>query len=95
MPAGRSISFPRMTRSRRVAVTVKPGSKSPGIEQQADTLIVRVRERAVEGAANAAVIRALATYFDVPPSSVVLVRGERSRVKFFDVPFSGRDARGL
>lgn len=69
----------------RVAVTVKPGSRAPGIEQRGDQLIVRVRERAVEGAANAACVRALAGYFNVPPSTVVLVRGERARAKLFDV----------
>jgi uncharacterized protein YggU (UPF0235/DUF167 family) len=70
---------------KRVAVTVKPGSKVPGIEEHGDTLIVRVRERAVEGAANAACIRALAKHFDVPPSTVVLIRGERARAKLFEI----------
>jgi uncharacterized protein len=75
-------------RNRSVAVTVKPGSKAPGIEQNGETLIVRVRERAVEGAANAAVVRALAAHFNVPPSTVRLVRGERSRTKLFEIPVS-------
>ena len=70
---------------KRVAVTVKPGSKNPGIEATADGLIVRVRERAIEGAANDAVIKALAEHFDVAPSRVTLVRGDRSRTKLFDV----------
>jgi uncharacterized protein len=73
---------------RRISVTVKPGSKAPGVEEHGEMLIVRVRERAVEGAANAACIRALAKYFDVPPSTVVLVRGERARSKLFDIPLS-------
>lgn len=69
----------------RVAVIVKPGSKVPGIEANGDTLVVRVRERAVEGAANDAVIRALAKHFEVPPSRVTLVRGARSRTKLFEI----------
>jgi uncharacterized protein len=71
----------------RITVIVKPGSKSPGIEERgADGLVVRVRERAIEGAANAACIDALATHFGVAPSRVTLLRGERSRTKLFDVP---------
>ncbi|MDE2481668.1 MAG: DUF167 domain-containing protein [bacterium] len=69
----------------RVTVTVKPGSKHPGIEREGESLVVRVRERAVEGAANAAVIRALAEHFDVAPSRVTLVHGSRSKTKRFDV----------
>jgi uncharacterized protein YggU (UPF0235/DUF167 family) len=71
--------------TQRVAVTVKPGSKAPGIEQHGETLIVRVRERAIEGAANNACIRALAQHFNVAPSKIVLVRGERARTKLFEV----------
>jgi uncharacterized protein len=46
---------------------------------------VRVRERAIEGAANEACARALAEYLGVPRSHVSLVRGARSRVKIFEV----------
>ncbi|HVA28712.1 MAG TPA: DUF167 domain-containing protein [Candidatus Baltobacteraceae bacterium] len=70
---------------KRVSVTVKPGSKLVGIEQQPDALLLRVRERAVDGAANAACVRALAEYFGVAPSLVVLVRGARSRKKLFAI----------
>ena len=69
----------------RITVTVKPGSKSPGIEQNGDTLIVRVRERAIEGAANEAVIRAIAEHYGVAPSRVTLLRGATSRTKVFEV----------
>ncbi len=69
----------------RISVTVKPGSKAPGIEQSGDTLIVRVRERAIEGAANEAVIRAIAAHYGVAPSRVTLLRGATSRTKVFEV----------
>lgn len=69
----------------RIAVTVKPGSKAPGIEQHPDGLIVRVRERAVEGAANAACVRALAQHFGVAPSRVTLLHGAQSRTKLFEI----------
>lgn len=72
----------------RVTVTVKPGSKAPGIEQSGETLIVKVRERAIEGAANDAVIRAVAEHYHVAPSRVQLIRGARSRTKILEVPLS-------
>lgn len=51
----------------------------------AGALIVRVRARAVDGAANDAVATALATAFSVPRSALDCVRGHRSRRKFFHV----------
>jgi uncharacterized protein YggU (UPF0235/DUF167 family) len=69
----------------RVSVTVKPGSKQPGIEETDGALVVRVRERAIEGNATAACIRALAQHFAVAPTRVTLVQGVRSRHKVFDI----------
>ncbi|HET9030622.1 MAG TPA: DUF167 domain-containing protein [Candidatus Aquilonibacter sp.] len=70
---------------REITVLVKPGSKVPSIETHEEGLIVRVRERAIEGAANAACIRALAAHFDVAPSRVTLLQGARSRRKRFRI----------
>ena len=67
----------------RIDVLVKPGSKQPGVSLEGETLVLRVRERAIEGAANAACIRALAEFYDVPPSSISLERGAKSRKKVF------------
>jgi uncharacterized protein len=67
----------------RVDVIVKPGSKQPGIAFEGETLVLRVRERAIEGAANAACIRALAEFYDIAASSVTLLRGAKSRKKVF------------
>lgn len=64
---------------------VKPGSKQPGISVEASGLVLRVRERAVEGAANAACIRALSEALDVAPSRITLLRGAHSREKRFAV----------
>lgn len=44
-------------------------------------LLVRVRERAVDGAANEGVVRALADHLGVPKSRVSVVRGHTARVK--------------
>lgn len=66
-------------------VLVKPGSKKPGITREGGQLVVRVRERAVEGAANAACLRALAREYGVAPSRVRLIGGVRSRQKRFAI----------
>ncbi len=67
-------------------VTVKPGSKKPGIEKQdEDHWTVRLRERAVEGRANAALIQAVAAELGVAPSRVRFVRGEKSRTKTLEI----------
>lgn len=69
----------------RVTVIVKPGVKRPGIEARDGVLTVRIRERAVEGAANAALIEALAAFFRVAPSRITLVRGAQSRKKLVEI----------
>ena len=69
----------------RVTALVKPGSKAPGIEADGDRLVVRVRERAIEGAANDACVRAIAAHYGVAPARVTLVHGARSRTKLFEI----------
>jgi len=68
-----------------IDVLVKPGSKRPGLSRENGELVLRVRERAIEGAANEACIRVLAQTYRVAPSAVALVRGLRSRRKRFVV----------
>jgi uncharacterized protein len=72
-----------------VEVLVKPGSKRPGISEEDGRLVVRVRERAIEGAANEACVRALAAAYAVAPSAVTLVRGVRARRKRFEIDVPG------
>jgi uncharacterized protein len=70
-----------------VHVHVKPGSsKGPLVEESADgLLVVYVRERAIEGAANDAVVRLVAAHFGVAPSRVSIRRGRSSRRKTLEV----------
>ena len=52
--------------SRKVAVRAKPGARMPRVEPLPDgTLLVAVRERAVEGEANRAIEAAVAAHFGV------------------------------
>jgi hypothetical protein len=69
----------------RLAVTVKPGSKRPGLTIAGEAIELRIRERAIEGAANSACIEALAALLRVARSSVALLRGARSRHKLFGI----------
>ena len=70
-----------------VVVTVKPGSKKGPLVQTADdgSLIVYVRERAVDGKATAAVARLLAAHLGVPRSRLELISGAASRLKRFRI----------
>jgi uncharacterized protein YggU (UPF0235/DUF167 family) len=68
-----------------LSVKVKPGSKKTGISLEGDCIVLRVRERAIEGAANEACVRALSQALDVAPSRVTLVRGARGREKRFEI----------
>lgn len=71
----------------RYSITVKPGSaKGPLVQAGPDGgLTVFVRERAVDGAANAGVVQALAHHFGVPRSRVEIVRGHASRIKLIEI----------
>jgi len=68
-----------------VRLTVKPGSRRPGWDRIDGDWVLRVRERAIEGAANDACVRALAEALGLAPAQVALVRGHRARIKTFAV----------
>jgi uncharacterized protein YggU (UPF0235/DUF167 family) len=69
----------------RIAVRAHPGASNQHAEWEGETLHVWVTARAVEGAANRALVKAVARALGVRPSAVTLVAGERARDKLFDV----------
>ncbi|MFL6175201.1 MAG: DUF167 domain-containing protein [Ornithinibacter sp.] len=72
----------------RVTVRVRPGAsrtRVAGRWGEQDVLAVSVGARAVDGAATAAVLAAVAEAFGVRPRNVTLVTGERSRTKVLEV----------
>ncbi|MEG0363314.1 MAG: DUF167 domain-containing protein [Aurantimicrobium sp.] len=70
----------------RVVVRVKPGSsKGPLVESDEEGLVVFVREKAIDGAANEGVIKLMADHFDVPKSRVRVVRGHTARIKQIEI----------
>lgn len=70
----------------KFSVRVKPGAKNAAVERKSPTdLTVSVRERAREGKANRAVLRAIAEYLDISVSRVRIVTGETGRIKIVEV----------
>jgi uncharacterized protein len=72
--------------ARRILLKVKPGSSQERLERITDNgFLARVNAQAREGKANAAAIKLLSEYFDIPKSRIIIVRGERSRDKVIDI----------
>ena len=71
----------------RYTVQVKPGSKKgPLVEPLPDgTLVVFVKERAVDGAANEAVVKVLAEHLGCKRSELTIEAGFTSRIKRISV----------
>lgn len=71
----------------KVSIEVKPGSKKgPLVEKESDgSLAVYVREKAIEGAANEAVIELLAEHFNVSKGRVRIISGAKSRSKVVEI----------
>jgi len=70
----------------RVYITAKPSSKHEKIEKIDSThYAVSVKEPPSEGKANNAIIKALAEYFAVPKSFVIIVSGQLSKQKVIEL----------
>lgn len=64
------------------SITVKPGSSQEKIVKNADgSLTVYLRAKPHDGEANAALIKLLAKYFDIPKTSIKVTYGTKSRHK--------------
>jgi uncharacterized protein (TIGR00251 family) len=69
-----------------ITIIVHPNSKKPRIEKDLlGSLHVYVNQPPLEGKANKAVIESLAEHFKVSKSRITLVRGEKSKLKTFEV----------
>jgi uncharacterized protein (TIGR00251 family) len=70
-----------------ITLHVQPGaSRSELAGLHGDALKLRISARAVEGAANAAVLDFLAGWLALPKRDVMMLRGEKSRRKTVWVP---------
>lgn len=70
-------------------VRVKPGSKKgPLVIVEGKHLTVYLREKPIEGEANAALVRLLAQHFDIPKTSILIKTGQHGRTKLVEIPGS-------
>lgn len=70
----------------KITVIAHPNAKKPRIEKDlTETIHVYIKEPPLEGKANEAIISALADYFQTKKSQILLLRGEKGKMKVFDV----------
>tara|TARA_R110002072_G_scaffold534_6_gene3969 strand:+ start:149603 stop:149827 length:225 start_codon:yes stop_codon:yes gene_type:complete len=70
----------------KIIVQAKTNSKKEGVEKTSeDIYIVRVNTPPIEGKANNRIIALLSKHFKVPKSKIWLIRGEKSKNKYFEI----------
>jgi len=70
----------------KIFVKAKPNSHKEFVEKISETnLIVAVKEPPIKGRANIAIQKALAEYFKVSLSQIILVSGFSSKNKIFEI----------
>ncbi len=70
----------------KLTVKAKTNAKQEKVEKIDEAnYIVAVKAAPVEGKANEAIIKALAKYFRIAPSTIRLVSGEKSKIKRFEL----------
>ncbi len=70
----------------RLVIRVTPGASRASVGgRHGDHLVVRVSERAIDGRATEAALRAVADAFGLRPRQVRLVRGATSRTKVVEL----------
>lgn len=71
----------------KIFVKAQPNSKNEFVEKIDSThFVVAVKEPPLQGRANAAIVRALADFFDIAPSHIRLVAGFFAKQKTFEIP---------
>ena len=72
---------------RKINLRVIPRAKQNKIDvDESGVYRIHITAAPVDGAANAAVIKMLAEYFDVSKSQIKIIRGETSRDKVIEIP---------
>ncbi|MDP3741230.1 MAG: DUF167 domain-containing protein [bacterium] len=70
----------------KIFVTVKTGTKEKKVEKISDnTFKVSVREKPIDGRANAEIVEVLAAHFGISKSSVRIVSGATSKKKLIEI----------
>ncbi len=66
-------------------VRIKPNQRFNKVEKAGDDWQLRLKAPAVDGKANESLITFLSAVLDLPRSSIVLKKGQRSRLKYLEV----------
>jgi uncharacterized protein len=70
----------------KITIFAHPNSKKSGVEMDLfGSLHIYVKEPPLEGRANLAVKKALAEHLNLPKSQIILIRGEKSKQKTFEI----------
>ncbi len=70
----------------KVAVIAHPNSKKPRVEKdEFGMLHVYVNKPPFDGKANKAIIESLAKYFNTKKNKVMLITGNKSKTKVFEI----------
>ena len=70
----------------KITVKAKPGAREEKVEKVGEgEFEVSVKEPPIKGAANKAIVKALAEYFKISIYQVTLVSGFTSRQKVFEI----------
>lgn len=69
----------------RLAVRVTPGARSEGMAIEEGRVVVKVRAKPQDGAANDAVIKLVSSGLGIAKSRVELLRGATSREKLLQI----------
>lgn len=70
----------------RLALRVTPGARSEGMAIESGRLLVKVRAKPTDGAANTAVLALLGKTLGIGGSRLRLLRGATSREKLIQLP---------
>lgn len=69
-----------------IKVKVFPNSKKEEIiKKSEDNFEIKIKEKALKGLANRAVISTLSSYFKIPTLRIRLVKGFKERNKIFEI----------
>ena len=69
----------------RYTILVKPGSSQEKIVESAQgELVVYLRAKPHDGEANDALIKLLVKHFDVPKTTIKIIRGDKNRNKIIE-----------
>lgn len=70
----------------KYSVTVKPGtSQEKIVEISPDEIVAYLRAKPHDGEANTALVKLLSKHFDIPKTSIKIVRGAKSRNKIIEI----------